>query len=112
MTLKAVIGQDAAQIGVVGEINSEQIPRFALPPAGAVEQPNCRWHGLLFVGLDLDADALVEPHAEEVIDDLEALWPVWEIDAADVAEHGEGAIGVVAQEFQHMRQSLPFHPAA
>ena len=112
MTLEAVIGQNAAQIGVVGEIDAEQIPRLALPPAGAAEQPDRRWHRLLFVGVDFDADALIEPHAEEVVDHLEALRPVGKIGAADVAEHSEGAIRVVAEKFQGTRQCLPLHPAA
>ena len=39
MPLEAVIGQDAAQIGMVGEIDAEQIPGLALEPAGGAEQP-------------------------------------------------------------------------
>ena len=39
MPLEAVIGQDAAQIGMVGEIDAEQIPGLALAPAGGAVEP-------------------------------------------------------------------------
>ena len=39
MPLETVIGQDAAQIGMAGEEDAEQIPGLALPPAGRAEQP-------------------------------------------------------------------------
>ena len=44
MTFEAVIGQDAAQIGMIGEINAEQIPRLALEPAGRAENAGHRRH--------------------------------------------------------------------
>jgi hypothetical protein len=34
MPLEAVIGQDAAQIGLAGEEDAEQVPGLALPPGG------------------------------------------------------------------------------
>ena len=112
MTLEAVIGQDAAQVGIVGEIDAEQIPRLALPPAGAAEEPDRRRHRLLLVGLDLEANALVESHAEEIVDDLEAQRPVGIVDAANVAEHGEAAFRVVAQKLQDPGQGFALDPTA
>ena len=34
MPLEAVIGQDAAQIGIVGEVDAEHVPGLALEPGG------------------------------------------------------------------------------
>ena len=39
MPLEAVIGQNPAEVGIVGKIDAEQIPGLALPPAGATEEP-------------------------------------------------------------------------
>ena len=39
MPFETVIGQDAAQIRVVAEIDAEQVPGLALPPAGTAVEP-------------------------------------------------------------------------
>ena len=39
MPLEAVIGEDAAQIGMIGEKDAEEIPGLALEPAGGAEEP-------------------------------------------------------------------------
>jgi hypothetical protein len=38
MTLEAVVGEDAAQVGMIGKEDAEEVPGLALEPAGgAVE---------------------------------------------------------------------------
>jgi hypothetical protein len=112
MTFEAVIGQDAAQVGIVGEIDPEQVPSLTLPPAGAAEEPDRGRHRLLFIGLELESNPLIEAHAEEVVDNLEAQWPVGVVDATDVAEDPETAFRVATQEFEDTRQRLALDPAA
>ena len=58
------------------------------------------------VGFELEPDALVEMHAQQVVDDIEARLAVGIIDAANVAEQREAAFRVVAQESQHPQQRL------
>jgi hypothetical protein len=98
VTLEAVIGQDAAKVRVVGEIDAQQIPGLPFPPSGAVEQPDRGRHRLLFIGLYLQTDTLIEGHAEEVVNDLEAELAVRVIHATDVAQHRERTFRVVAQK--------------
>src|ERR1700693_3719370 len=98
MPLKAVIREDAAQIGVVAEIDPEEVPGLALPPPGAAEEPDRRRHRLILAGLDLEPNALVESHAQQVIDDFEAQLPVGVVDAANVAQEREAAFRVVPQK--------------
>src|SRR5271169_1014947 len=102
MALEPVIGQDAAEIGVAGEIDPEQVPSLPLPPAGAAVELGCRWQGRVLIGLDLEADALIETHAQQIVDDLEAQRAVGKIDATNVAEHGKPAFGIVAQKAEHL----------
>src|SRR5665213_2154439 len=104
--VEPVIGQDAAQVGMVAETDAVKVPCLALPPAGGAEYADRGWHGLLLVGLQLHADAQIVAHAEEIIDHVEAQRPVRIVDAANVAEHGEAALRIVAQKTQHLEHRL------
>ena len=53
-------------------------------PIGAGEERGHTRNGRDLVGVRLDADARVVLDGEEVVDDLEALAPGREVDAADV----------------------------
>src|SRR5262249_8974856 len=101
MPLETVIGQDAAQVRVIGEVDPEPVPGLALPPAGTAEEAHDGGHRLLLVGLELQPDALVEAHAEEVIDDLEAQLSVGIVDAANVAQDREVAVRIIAQKLHN-----------
>ena len=67
---------------------------------------------MLFVGVDLDPDAPVTAQAQEVVDDLEAQRPVRVVDAANVAEHVEAALPVVAQKAERNGQRFALDPDA
>lgn len=95
MALETVVGHDAAQIGVAHKEDTHQVVDLALVPIGALVQADYRGYGRGFVGVGLDADAGVVAHAEEVIDDLEALVASGEVDGCDVADLGELGGGVV-----------------
>src|SRR6185437_3875824 len=64
MALETVIGEDAAQVGVIGEIDAIEIPSLALEPAGGAEETRDRRHRARLIDHRLDADALIEPGAE------------------------------------------------
>src|SRR5205823_3881099 len=80
MAFEAVVGEDAPQIGMAGEIDAVEVPGLALEPAGGAVDAGDRRDEALLVGGELDADALVELEAQEIVDDLEALGPVGIID--------------------------------
>src|SRR6185437_573275 len=103
MALEAVIGEDAAEIGMIGEIDAVKVPGLALVPARRAEKPRDRRHRTRLVRGGLDPDALVELHAQEVVDDVEALGPLGIIDAADIDQHLEEAFRIVAQKSEQPR---------
>ncbi len=109
MPLEAVIGEDAAQIGMIGKIDAVEIPGLALVPAGRAEKARDRRHRAGLVGHRLDADALIELHAQQVVDDVEPLGPFGIIDAADVDQDLEQAFRIVAQEGEQSRHRLALH---
>jgi len=110
MPFEAVVRQNAAEVWIIGEINPEQIPGLALPPAGAAEESNRGRHRVLLVGFQLEADALVQSHTKEVVHELEAQRPIGIVDAANVTEHREGASRVIAQKLQNPRQGFSLDP--
>src|SRR5262249_9074309 len=98
LAFEAVIGEDAPQIGMAREIDAVEIPGLALEPAGGAEDAGDRGHEALLVGGDLDADALIELEAQEIVDHLEALGPVGIVDAAEVDHDLEKTLRIVTQE--------------
>ena len=89
MALEAVVRHDAAEIRVAGEEDAEEIVDLALVPVGAVVEGCQAGHRRGLVGVGLDANARVVAHAEEVVDDLEALVAGGEVDGRDGADLGE-----------------------
>src|SRR5262249_50846959 len=72
MSLETLIGEETTQIGMTLEIDAVEVPGLALVPAGGAVNPRRGRHRILLVGHDLDADALVQLEAQEIVDDLEA----------------------------------------
>src|SRR5215472_9550640 len=112
MPLEAVVRQNATQVGIIGEIDPEQIPGFTLPPARTAEKSDRGRHRLLPVGVELQTNTLVQSDTEEVVYDLEAHWPIGIVDTANVAEHGKAAPRVIAQKSHNAGQPLTLDPTA
>ena len=106
MAFEPVIGEDAAEIGVVGEQDAIQIPGLALEPVGRAEHRGDRRHRREFVGRNLHANAHVVAERKQVVDHVEALFAFRIIDAADVHELAEQTVRRVAQERQHLDDRL------
>jgi hypothetical protein len=53
---------------------------------------------------------MVQPRAEQVINDVEALLALRIIDAANVDETAEAAFGIVAEECEDLDDILTLHP--
>jgi len=60
---------------------------------------------MLLVGLERHANALVEAHAQQIVDDLETLRPVRVVDTAQIAQQIEAAFRVVAQKAENRTKS-------
>ena len=73
MAFEPVVGQDAAQIRMVGEEHAEQVPDLALEPVGDGVDADDGGNGRVLVGAQLDPDALVVMQAQQIIDDVETL---------------------------------------
>src|SRR5947207_683249 len=111
MPFETVIRQDAAQIRVIAEKDAEQVPGIALPPAGRPVESRCRGHRLLLIGFERQPDALIVGEAKQIVDNIEALWPVGIVDAANIAEDAEPAFRVVAQKAQHFEHCFALDAA-
>src|SRR5262249_31779216 len=70
----------------------------ALEPIGRGKDADNARHWVRRVGLSAHADAVVQPRTQQMIDDVEPLFPLWIIDAANVDQATEAAKGVIAQE--------------
>src|SRR5262249_30092878 len=97
VALKAVIGEKPPQIGMAGKQDAIEVVSFALEPIGAREKADDARNGRGRVGRSADADAVVQPRAQKVIDDLETLLALWIVHAANVDEAAEAAALIVAQ---------------
>ena len=62
---------------------------------------------MLLIGLERHANALVEAHAQQIVDDLETLRPVRVVDTAQIAQQIEAAFRVIAQQAENPDQILP-----
>lgn len=98
MTVEAIVGHDAAKIGVAGEEDTEQVVDFTLVPEGTLKQAGHTRHGGGLVGVGLDADTGVVTDTEKVVDYLEALVAAGEVDSSDIGDLSELGRGVVLQE--------------
>lgn len=70
MALEAVVGQDAAQVGVAGKVDAEQIPDLALVPVGRAEHGHGRRQRRQLVRVRLDAAAGVVGQRQQVVNHL------------------------------------------
>src|SRR3989337_1815421 len=98
VTLKAVIGEKSPEVRVAGEQDAVKIVSLSLEPVGRREQPDDARHWVRRIGLGAHADAVVQPRAEQMIDDVEPLLPLGVVDAANVDQAAEAAERIVAQE--------------
>lgn len=95
VALEAVVGHDAAEVGVAGEEDAVQVIHLALVPVGAVVEAGDAGDGRGLIGVGLDADAGVVADGEHVVDDLEALVAGGIVGGSDGAALGELGSGVV-----------------
>src|SRR5208337_1482669 len=109
MAGEAVVGQDAAQVGLAGKHDPEQVPRLALPPRGGGPDLVHRCDRGALVGLHHDAQAVVQRHRQQVVDDVETLRPLGPVDAAEVHHLLEGGARIVAQREHRLRHRVALH---
>lgn len=64
VTLKPVVGENAAQVGVTDKENSVHVPSFALEPVRTAEDTCHTRHRRHFIRVRLDADARVVAQTE------------------------------------------------
>ena len=83
---------------MVDEEYAKQVIHLSLVPVGAVVEVRDGGHGGCFVGVRLDADSRVVPHAEEVVNDFEAVVAGGIVDGGEVGDHGEFGRGVQFEE--------------
>ena len=98
MTLKAVIGEDSAKVGVAGEQDAVKIECLALKPVGAREKTHKARYRVRLVGLDAHADAVIQPRAQQMVDHVEALLSVGIVGAANIDQAAEVAERIVAEQ--------------
>lgn len=79
MSFEAVIGENAAQVGVVGEEHTIHVPNLALVPVGGFVDLVARVNRRQLVGVSFDADSRVVAEREKVVNDFEAVWTRWHI---------------------------------
>ena len=106
MPLEAVVGEDAAQVRMIGEEHAVHVPDLALEPDGRVVEPADRGYLTVLAGRNLDPDPQVMLVGQQVVDDLEALFALRVVDPGDVAELLELAVLVVPQERQQPDQRI------
>jgi hypothetical protein len=98
VSVEAVVGHDAPQIGVADEEDTEHVVDLTLVPVGTVVEACDGGYGRGLVGVGLDANARVVADGEHVVDDLEALVAGRVVDSGDVADLCEFGGGVVFEE--------------
>jgi hypothetical protein len=70
VALKAVVGEDAAEVGFVGEEDAVHVPNLTLVPVGRTVNFHRGLDGAQLVGVRLDADARVIAERQQVVDQL------------------------------------------
>src|SRR5476649_2867505 len=68
MALEAVVGEDAAKIGMIGEPHAIEIVGLALEPWRGTPDRRGRRYGRRFVGRNLDPHPLVLDEAQQIVD--------------------------------------------
>ncbi len=98
MALEAVVGEQPAHVGMIGEHHAVEVPGLALEPLGAGKHRDDRRNRRHLVGLGLHADARVLLRREEMIDDVEALLARRPVHRGHIDDVPELAARIVAQE--------------
>ena len=83
MAAKAVIGKDAAQVGIAGEQHPIHVVHLALQPARDRPDPRHRRHRLHVVRRDVNMQAMITRQRQQAIDHLEPLGALRIVDAGD-----------------------------
>ena len=106
---KAIIGEDAAQVGIALKQHAIHVIHFALQPARDRPNASNRGHGIGLVGGDMDANAMVLRDGKQAIHNFKARITIWPIDARNlhklligefVAEHHHAADQLLALHMQ------------
>lgn len=70
MSFKAIIGENAPQVGMVGKENSIHVPDFPLVPICSLENFVGRINWCQFICIGFDSDARIVTKREEVVNNL------------------------------------------
>jgi hypothetical protein len=89
IAVEAVIGEDAAQVRVALEEDAVHVEGFALVPVGGGIDLDDRGNGGVLVGLQLDPDARVPGHRQQMVDHVETPRALRIVHPADVDQHLE-----------------------
>ena len=107
MTLKPVIGQDTAQIGLPGKHDPEQVVALALPPRRRSPQAMHRRHRCRLVGHHNDSNPVVSADREQVVDHVEPKFATWKVHAAQIHHLLACETRIVAQHRHQRQQTIP-----
>jgi hypothetical protein len=109
MSFETIVRQDSPGVRMVPEINPVHVPSLALPPVGGIEHPGRRWYRATSIGPELDSDALVMGETEKIVDDIEALFALRMVNAADIHQLLELTVHIVAEKCQNANDSLAMY---
>ena len=97
MALEAVVGQDAAKIGMAREADAVEVVGFPLVPIGRRKYVVDACDGCRLVGRNLDPQPLIEAQRQQMVDDIEPFGAFGIVDAADVDQDFKLAFRIVAK---------------
>ena len=83
-TFEAIVGEDAAKVGVAREHDPVHVVDFALEPAGDRPQARHARHRSDLVGPHMHPNAVVAGQRQQAIDDLEPIGPLRIVDPRDL----------------------------
>jgi len=107
MTLKAVICEYPAQVWMIFEENSKQIPCFSFVPISTSEHRRSARHRIRLssVSLDPDPPRVAWTNAQQMIDHLETLLSFRVIHATNIYDALELALRVVSKKGEDWNHS-------
>lgn len=71
VTFEAVIGENASQVGVIGEEHAIHVPNFAFIPIGSFENLATWIDWRQLVSVRFHSDSRVKAERQQIVDDLE-----------------------------------------
>ena len=107
MAGKAVVGENATQVRMPREENTEQVVGLALEPVGTGEDAGDRRHRHRVVGRELHPHADVLRRAEQMVHHLEALLALRVVDTADIDDRHKA--GLITQHGDNLHDRLACH---